>query len=181
MTLPCVCEPANDRVIKNERAGNIFGGNQTFNGCAHLDLVFKRILVFYSEEDYSKLLIFSVIQLPVTEQDLNPPKVFQIWALLLNIVTTRLYQRLITRDKIPEKGSQETGASRWNLKTNINRQIYRQERLRTQEWTWNGTRPELDVSVLLYLVLFVLYKYVHELVCLILRKRLPISHTTMTS
>ena len=78
MTLPCVCEPANDRVIKNERAGNIFGGNQTFNGCAHLDLVFKRILVFYSEEDYSKLLIFSVIQLPVTEQDLNPPKVFQI-------------------------------------------------------------------------------------------------------
>lgn len=24
-----MCKPANDRVIKNERAGNIFGGNQT--------------------------------------------------------------------------------------------------------------------------------------------------------
>ena len=61
-----MCKPANDRVIKNERAGNIFGGNQTFNGCAHLDLVLMNSRVF-TPEDYSKLLSFSVIQLPVTE------------------------------------------------------------------------------------------------------------------
>ena len=167
-------------MIKNERAGNIFGGNQTFNGCAHLDLVFKRILVFYSEKDYSKLLIFSVIQLPVTEQDLNPPKVFQIWALLLNIVTTRLYQRLITQDKIPEKGSQETGASRWNLKTNINRQIYRQERLRSGP----GMEPDPSLMFPFFYTLSCLYctnMCMNLFVWSILRKRSPISHTTITS
>ena len=45
MTLPCVCEPANDRVIKIERAGNIFCGNQTFNSCALLDLVLNSVFL----------------------------------------------------------------------------------------------------------------------------------------
>ena len=57
MTLPFICAPANDRVIKNERAGNIFGGNPTFNSgvrTAHSDLVIMNSSFMCSKsKDYS--------------------------------------------------------------------------------------------------------------------------------